>query len=371
MKFKTTVQEVKKAISVLEPIINHAHSSIIYRYIAIRPHEEGKIEFKVFDDYAIGSSFINCYDYEGEDKTILVLAKHFIGLINSFGKDELTITLEDNKCGIKCGKSRYKLQILDEKIVSENFPSLDVNYYVPEELIETEGAESSVIETNEFGIAYNSVSHCLSKDNSQMTLQNICCTKGEMIALDGSLGAMVEYEIPGIDLLVLHKKACNCLLGIPNQKLQLVKIDERIYGIADNFVFLTTCDDDYPYEGVKARIDGYSNKHEIQIKINPDEIVDKLGRVLMFADPETHSIAVSCDEGNFILTVENNASAKEVINLFENVNKNNFNIYVDGRSLKEALGKTLSDARWVTSSEEEVQYLYDGSLLQFFFGLES
>lgn len=372
MKFKTTTQEMKKALGILEPIINHAHSSIIYRYIAIRKHrEENRIEFKVFDDYAIGSAFINCYDFEGEDKLVLVLAKHFIGLINSFGKDELIITLEDNKCIIQCGKSRYKLQILDEKIVEDNFPSLDIDYYDPSSLLETVNSESSIIDSNKFSVAYNSVNHCLSKDNSQITLQNICCAKGEMIALDGSVGAMVNFPITGIDFLLLHKKACNCLLNIPNQKIQLIKIDERIYGISDNFVFLTTCDDDYPYEEIKERIDGYSSEHEIQIKINPDEIVDKLGRILMFADPETHCVSIECNENNFILSVENNTHAKEVINLFENKNKNNFNIHVDGRSLKEALSKSMSDAQWVTGAEDDVQYIYDGSLLQFFFGLDS
>ena len=370
MKFKTTVQEVKKALGILEPIINHAHSSIIYRYLLIRPYKD-KIEFKVFDDYAISSSFVSCYESEGEDVTAFILAKHFIGLINSFGKNELVITLDEDKCTIQCGKSKYKLQLLDEKLIEENFESLDVDYYDAEAILSTPKVESAVIDTNKFGLAYNSISHCLSKDNSQMTLQNVCCAKGEMIACDGSVGAMVEFDLGDISNLLLHKKACNCILNVPNQKLQIMKIDNRIYGMSENFIFLTTCDDDYPYDGIKRRIDGFSDKHPIQIKINPDEITDKLGRVLMFADPETHSVAISCDEGNFILSVENNASAKEVINLFENINKNDFNIYADGRSLKEALNKSMSDARWITGAENDVQYIYDGSLLQFFFGLDS
>ena len=205
MKFKTSINEFKKAIQLLNPIVNHNHAQLIYRYLLIRLKNK-QIEIKGFDDYTIGSAFINYYDMENEDKNNrYILAKHLFGLINSFNNGEIIIEFVNDKCILKHNRSQYTLPLLDEEYASENGDPLDLDYYVMESF------DYSFL-IKDFTDKYNSISHCLSKDNSQRNLQNIYIANNKMIACDGIRGAVIDFNV-NIEGLALHKKACDCLMN--------------------------------------------------------------------------------------------------------------------------------------------------------------
>lgn len=374
MKFKTSINELKKTLSLLYPIINHNHSTLGMRYILVRQNGENTIEFKVFNDSIIGSSFIKGYDFElseEEKNNILgeneyyVLGKHFIGLVNSFNASEIVISLDNDKCSIKCGKSNYKLKMLDDKIADEQLSGIDINYYNTKLVNQLEVKASNFIE------AYNSVSHCMTKDNSRINLQSVAIYKNKMIACNDVLASVVPFDSGEVSLF-LAKKACECILNMDKNDFVKIYFDNKQAIVSNNnFICITNVVDNYPIQKIEEKINDFNPKDfKIHIVIEPDEIVDKLNRILMFTDNETNALDIIINKDNCVLTVENVSYAQETINLFENINNNDMSIFIDGKSLKESLQKTLSKTHWYSNGGEEMQYIHDGYLLQFFFGLE-
>ena len=128
MKFKITINDIKKAIKILSPIVNFDHAQLPYRYLFLAVHKD-KIELKGYNDHIVGSAFINFYDLENsENKNIYISAKQFIGLVNSFNAGEIVFTIENNLLKIQCGRSNYKLPSLDEEVAKENLDPLNFNY---------------------------------------------------------------------------------------------------------------------------------------------------------------------------------------------------------------------------------------------------
>ena len=192
-----------------------------------------------------------------------------------------------------------------------------------------------------------------------------------MLASDSIRGASIVFNTKLNDVM-LHKDACQCITNLGRSKTINLKIaDNKVLGTSDNFIFITTIDSDYPYSQIKPILDEFSEDKDLVIKFDPDNLIDKLNRVLMFADTDTNSVFASINKKDFVLSVENKASAREVINAFENISGKEMSLLVDGKNLREALSKSLSETRWITDGENDVQYIYDGSLLQFFKGLES
>ena len=371
MKFKTTVSEVKRALNILSPIINVNHSTLAFRYILVRKRGE-KIEFKGFNDYSVGSSFVNYYDIEEDTTYAYIFAKHFISLMNSFNKEDVVITITEDYCRVKCGKSQYKLQTLNTKIAEDSLKDLDFDYYNKPQA--KEGVCSLVsFNVDDFVVSYKSVSHCLSTDSSTKILWNVLLHDNKMIACDGIKGAAIEFK-NSANQLPLHKIACDCIANIKNSgEIELYHyVDDRIFGYAENFVFVTTLlSDSYPYDSIDTVLSQFDEKKlPIKLKINPDDVVEKLTRILMFADTDTFSIQVSFKGKTLSLKVDNNTEAEETINIFENLGEDDLFLYIDGRSLRELLMKSVSSILWATESENDPQFIWDGKLLQFFLGLE-
>jgi DNA polymerase III sliding clamp (beta) subunit (PCNA family) len=363
MEFKTTVNEVKKALQVLSPIVNHANSTLTYRYILLEKKED-RARFVAFNTSVIGDSFADCYDWEGEEERVYILAKHVFSLINSFNAGEIIFKITPEKCTIKSGRSKYSLLVLDKKVIEE--PLLIINN-------KDYGKNLGVnVKIDKFSMAYSSVCHCLSKDDSQPTLQNIFLKDGKMIACDGVRGAVVDFDTESINDVSLHKKACDCILNIKNSKdISLFYSDGYVYGHTPYFNFITTVsEDEYPYEQINTIIEkGFGKEYPYLIKIDPEEIIDKLGRVLMFADEETNSIKVGADKNVVSLVVENKNFAEEEVGTTNNIT-NKFSLFIDGKNFKECFSKSLSNSvNWYSFGEDDIQYVNDGSLLQFFLGL--
>lgn len=364
MKFKTSIIEIKKAISFISPIVNHGHASLAFRYVLIKKFGD-KIEIKAYNDSSIGSGYFSFYDFEGEDCSAYVLAKHLFGLVNSFDKQEILFTIEKETCFLKCGRSEYKLKLLEESVAKNTLDDYDLSYEAPKE------SKIIDIKTDLFTNAYNLVSHCLSKDSSRRDLQNVYLVDDRMIACDGVKGASVDFYCKNSGVM-LHKIVCDCLLNLSGSISGEIKhTQDRVYGYFNNFNFVSIVDDNYPYDSFKGVIDGFHVKdHVMCIKLDPDEIIDKLSRILMFSDNETNSVLIEFEEKKLLLLVENNTYGKEEVNVFENLKNNSLKMYVDGSSLKDVLSKSKSETLWYSDGKDGVQYIYDGGLLQFFMGLE-
>lgn len=366
--FKTTINELKKAIKMLSPIVNHTHSVLAFRYVMIRYNKDrDKIEIKGYDDYTIGSVFVSCYDKEGEDQKVYVLAKQFFNLINSFGSGEVTFNITD-KCVILKDKSRYTISVLDSNVASEALDHVDFDYYTIEQ-------GKSNVKIDAFNAAYRAIEHCLSKDDSQRSLQNVFLKDGKMIACDTIRGAVINFPVV-LDNFMVHKKACDCISNCNSNDIYLGYLEDKLLlGQSDNFIFVSTLSDEYPYDSFKEIINSFykdpveKSGFKTVIKIDPDEISEKLNRVLMFANSDTNAVQVLVDKGEMLLKVEDQTEAKETINVFEDLGSTSINLYVDGKNLRESLSKSLTGTKWFTNGEEEIQYIYDGNLLQFFLGL--
>jgi len=366
MKFKSSVSELKKAFQILSVILNHNHQTLAYRYLLLRRKDE-RIEFKAYNDYALGSAFVNCYEIEEPDNSCAyILGKHIISLINSFAvNSEIQFEIVGDQCKIKCNKSKYVLPMLDAKVAKESLEALDqIDYYSKNFNL------GALIKTDKFSAAYHSVSHCLSKDNSARVFQQVFLYEGKLIACDGIRGAVIDFEAPKLENIAFHKQACECILNVGCSEVALLLDHDKIYGKTDNYIFVVNREEDYPIGDIWGIVQKFDAKTlSFIFKINPDEINDKLNRVLMFADEDTNAVQIKFNEVELILSVENKSKAQEIVNMFENVNKKIFSFYVDGKNLREAFTKSLSDTKWLTNGGEEVQYIYDGNLLQFFLGL--
>lgn len=373
MKFTTSSAEIKKGLQILSPIVNHQHPVLAFRYLLLRKFGD-RIEMKAFDNTTVASAFINVFDatpeVEEEGKAY-VLAKHFMGLIYSVDSSDITFDVTEDSCKIKFGRSRYKLKMLDPEVANETLGDLDIDYY---EISKQKREEFQGVRVDKFAVAYNSISHCLSKDDSQRSLQNVYCTKDALIACDGIRGAVCELDGMNLDGIMLHKKACNCIINIGNaDSVNLISSDGKIFGYTDNFIFVTVLDEDYPYDSISPIIASfYDTDFSIKLKIDTNEVSDKLSRILMFADKDTNSIKIdSSEDGKGVaLYVDNQSSAKETITVFrDNENCAPFSLFLDGSSFKEALSKSLIETEWFSNGGDSMQYIYDGSLLQFFQGL--
>lgn len=364
MKFKTSVSEIKRALSILSPITNHNHQTLAFRYILIRQRGD-KIEFKSYDDYTVGSAFIIHYDFEGENKEIYVLAKHLIGLVNSFSGDEVKFNVTDDYCKISVGRSRYSLQTLDPQIANESLEPLDIDYYDLE-------VDQEIIKVDKFSTAYSSISHCVSKDSAVKVLHNVYLYRGKLIACDGVRGAVVDFESE-LNGIMFHKKICDCILNTNSNEVSIMVSGDKFYGKTDNSIFVSVISEEYPIEKIWDIINKFKEdiEYPIDIDFDPDEISEKLGRILLFTDSDTNAVGLSNEEKTLKLIVENKSSAEEHISIYQqNGEPHEFIIFLDGKSFKEALSKSLSKTRWVAQDVDGIQYVYDGSLLQFFNGLD-
>lgn len=364
MKFKASMSDVKRALSVLSSIVNLNHQTLAFRYILIRLNND-RIEFKGYDDYTVGSAFITQYDLEGENKEAYILAKHFIGLISKFSGDEIKFNITDEFCKISVSKSRYALNCLDVEIAKEALDPLDIDYYD----IELPG---TLIKVDKFSTAYSSISHCLSKDSSVKVLQNIYLYRGKLIACDGVRGAVIDFE-SDLNEVLFHKKICDCILNTNANEVFIMVAGDKMYGKTADSIFVSMISEEYPIENIWKIINKFHEESEypIDIEFDPDEVGEKLGRILLFADGETNAVSLSNEKKTLKLTVENKSSAEEYISAYkQNGESNEFVIFLDGKTFKESLSKSLSKTRWVAQSTDEIQYVYDGNLLQFFNGLD-
>ncbi len=359
MKFKTSIVELKKALQVLSPIVNHTHPVLAFRYLLIRQYND-QIEFKAYDDYTVGSAFVNVYDTEGEGTGAFVSAKQFIGLVNSFAGDEILINITEKRCKVSCGKSSYSLNLLDREVAEKSLAKMEIDYY--------QDFDGHKINIEDFVMAYSSVSHCLSKDNSQRNLQNVFLIDGKMVACDGVRGAIVQFDA-GIDNVMVHKTLCSCISGAKAAEMKIEVIDGKLFGATANFRFATVVSEDYPYESISTIIDSFDcdKRPKEIVEISSDEVCDKLSRILMFADMET--FAVKFEFSDKVKMSIDGGVAEETVEICKIAEGAESQVVVDGKNLREAFMKTTLDTSWFSNSPTDVQYIYDGSLLQFFLGL--
>jgi len=368
MKFETSTSELKKKLQFLSPVINYQHASLAYRYLLLRKKGD-QIELKGFDDIAVSSTFIDIDNYGGDEQEVYILAKHFMGLISTIDHKSIIFNISKEKCSIKFGKSTYKLKILDKKIGDETLKALDIDYYdIHEE-------SDSSVKVNYFSTAYFSIAHCLSRDDSHRNLQNVFCKDGMIIACDGVKGAACEIKGINLEGVMLHRKACECVTSIKTTSdVYLISRDGKIYGHADDYRFVVTSEGDYPYDDIGPYITKFHEREndsfENRFLLEPEEISEKLSRILMFTDADTNSVQVNFGEG-MTLVVDNQSFAEEILSSFSNLSESDFSLIVDGKSFKESLSKTGEETVLLSDGVEEPQYLFDGALLQFFKGLEN
>jgi DNA polymerase III sliding clamp (beta) subunit (PCNA family) len=363
MKFKSSVLELQRNLKLLTPVVNYNHPILAFRYIKIFVNN-GRLEIKGFDQSFVASVFPEYSDIQDDKIYGNVLAKQFIGLINSFKSEEVLVTIKDSICHIKSGRSNYKLPLLDDHVFQESIGELDFDYYSIAFL-------KPPIKVNSFVTKAMAVMHCLSKDDYRANLQYIYVKDGRMIACDGNKGAVIDFENEGLDGYLVHRKIINCIENISNTNEMFITLcEDKLYVKTKNFLFCSAVADiEYPYETVKEFIsNGFADKIH-SIRLSAEELIDKLGRVLMFADNDTNTVKVFFNEQEISLIVENNSYAEETISHLGQAFKSPFGLYVDGKNLRELLGKTTAEPYWNTDGEEEIQYLFDGELLQFFLGL--
>jgi len=213
----------------------------------------------------------------------------------------------------------------------------------------------------------------LSKDSYQKALKNIYIDDGYFVACDGIRGAVANFSNQIKDL-PLHEKLCDCIMNINNSADISLKLEDvKVYGNTDNFAFVCIIDPNYPKDDIFKIINDFKskdNKYATYIKIDPEEIVDKLSRVMIFADSETNSVKIHVEpDSGMTISVDNTASGEEKIEMFKNVNNNAFDIIVDGKSLLECFSKIIDKANWVTNGTDNTQFLFDNNVFQFFMGL--
>lgn len=366
MKIKSKISKIKSALKLLSPIIDSNHSVLSFRYLLVRYKNE-MIEFKAFNDSAIASSFLECSVEAKEEDCFFVLADHFLRLVNSFKSGDIQIYTKDDNCYIKKDKSKYSLKLLDKEVAWEVLKPIDIDYYKNVDM----GKSSFLV--NDFAFCYSSVSHCLSKNSAQRELQNIFLTGEKLVACDGIQGAITPFHLDNLSYISLDKRLCDCILQLEKGGTVTLYVDKGVlYGKSDLFYFVSSVEEDYPFDSIEPILDKFdeNSSFDKEISLNPADFLEALDRVLIFVNDITKAVRIRLDDLKLKIDIDSSCVAEETVEVLKNKNWDEKSLITfDGKILRTILSRFPSEVDWVCHNSNDVQYFSDGFLLQFIMGL--
>jgi len=363
MKCSVDIKELQNAVKLLTPIVNVNNSTVSLRHLKIRKVDD-KLEITGYNSNIFASVYVTVYNLTGDDISY-VFAKTFFDLVKAFnGTVELVISPESFH--IKSEKSKYKVGTLDKDFFVSEIPEDPDHYSIK--------FNKTGIKFNDFKINAKSIMHCLSEDRSQLALQHIYFKDGIMIASDGVRGAIIGGDYKALNGYMLHKDIINCIMNIEEASLMYFKIeDDILQGMIGNFIFtLSLAGVAYPYEDIIKLYNEYNKRtFNIVIPVKQSMVLDALSRLILLADKETNAINVVFYPNYISFSVEGNSSGEEIVHIGDINIKEPVSLHVDAKNLRDALLHSLGEIYWKTDNSEDMQYIVDSDMVQFFFGLNS
>lgn len=365
MQIKCKTANLKQAVKLLIPVVNHMHPALSFRHLKVVLSGE-KLEFKAFNNTIVASVFVTCIEHDTDMHNYYISAKNFFSLISSINRDEVNLKFSGTECVISFGKSKYKIVLLDENIFIQEVGSYDIDYYKIQHT-------NPPIQINTFLTNALSVVHMTAKEEYKTALRNVYLDGERIIACDGSRGAYTNYRVEALKGFLVHKTLIECISNINNSnELCLTLFSNRLFGKSENFLFAMSLEDiTYPYEDIKPYINIDPTKTYMGFNLSAEETIEKLSRVLIFADSDTYSVKVNFDLNSVCFQVENNNNAEEyLVPLSMSGPVQKTEVFIDGRNLKETLSKAISDSVvWYIKDNDSAQYLISPDITQFFMGL--
>jgi DNA polymerase III sliding clamp (beta) subunit (PCNA family) len=351
MKAVFNVKSIKGFIRPLQNVIGKGGTKDTYNYLLINVNDN-KIYISGYCDF-----FAVEYNFDlvsGEDGRVCVDGKKFLNLMK-FSTGKCTISEGVNSLDIVMDSSNYKLDIMG---CSEFFEQIgDVNF--------NSSLEGFTFDTNYLKYKINSISHCLSKDTSILAFGNIYFGKNYMVACDGAYGAVVKIKDSDLDGCMLNAYGIQCINNCDSKQINL-SVAGAVYGYGDNMRFVCYQENvEYPIESIQGLIDNYK-KIEPVLKINvvPETFRDSLARLISVSPDQP--IVISIKDSNLELSSYSLGDAGLEDIQVEGEMPESFKIVVDGKILLKMISVFDGDIVWSAESEQDIQYISDNDLLQFF-----
>ena len=361
MKCTVDTKELRQVVKLISPVVNINNPIISLRYLKIRRIED-KLEIMGYNTNIFVSIFINVYNLKGDD-CVYVFAKTFFNLARSFnGTVELNLT--PIMCQIKSNKSKYKVGVLDKDFFQGEVTE-EPNHYTLK--FEHEG-----IKLNDFKVNMKSIIHCLSSSDTQLPLQYVYFQDNIAIACDSIRGAIIGANYKCLQGCLLHQDIINCILNIDEASLAYFQMGiGKLEGKIGNFVFtLSIADVKYPYEEIKKIYDFYKSRiFNITIPIKQLIILEALSRLLFLTDKITNAIDTTFYPNYISFKVEGDSSGEEIVHIGDIGIKEPISLHIDAKNLRDALSHSIGEIYWKTDGSEDIQYIVDSDVVQFFFGL--
>ncbi len=364
MTFEVDVREIKKAISLISPIVNLNSAQLPLRYIKICKNDN-RIEIKGYNDNIFASSFIGTANIE-ESKDgdyCYVYAKMFFDLIKSFN-GVVKITLNEDSFVIKNSRSKYKINVLDRKTFEDSVQDIEGYYEVK---------HSNIVNLSELKNKMQSVIHCLSNNDFEPELKHLCFKDDLIVACDGVRGAVIEYDSKNIGECLIHKNIYQCIMNIEDSnEIRFIVYNDILFGKTNNFMFASSLSKlKYPFDDVKNIFENYKkDKFNININLNQEMFLESLSRILYLTDKDTNSVKIIFGDRVVSMEVNGNNIGEESIYIEPTGIKDSISLFVDAKNLREAINYSVGEVRWMTNNSEDIQYIVDANVVQFFFGLE-
>ena len=358
---KISLLALKKSLGLLKGVIDFNSQEPVFRHIYVCVNNG--LEVRAYNEDIVGK--ISLPTKTDDTGGCFVLAKHFISLINSLNGDFVSISFKDSYLGVKCDRSNYKLQIMNRDEAGNKIEALN------EVLFKEFTGEKDILSVGEFSSCFSKISHCLSTDFEHAELQNVFFWTNKMIGCDGYRGALIPFKTSVLNNFSISKKVCDCISAAAPDSQFIVCVDNDYLGVeCENLIIKTFVYNNYPYSSVSNIVDDFDYKlgYKIKVKIEPEELKKKLSRIMLFTSEE-NLVIVQLKQGEIILSLNNENSAEETLGIAECSSKE-FSVGLDGRVFKDAIQPLLSQTYWLTNGGDDIQYLYDNRLLQFFLGVE-
>ena len=224
----------------------------------------------------------------------LIPFKQLSDICNKLTAEEIEIVIVENQAVIKCGKSKYSLNLGD----FESYP----NYNILNDI------DGLIINCNEFKKCVSKINFATSKDEKRPILTGINFNNINAVSTDAY--KLAKYDVSfGLNCTIASNDIIN-LISILNEENMIIRNNKNIasFEFGDTIYQTRLLDGNYPDT---SRL--IANQFEIECKINRINLIEAIDRANIFSNEDSNVIKLKIEENELIIT----SASNQVGNSFE------------------------------------------------------
>lgn len=293
MKIKIDQKHLLKHVQGISAVVPTKTSLPILSTFLLESKGDGKVRLTANDLDVSLSTNIECETDGGGN--VAVPGKKFFEIVRSLPEETVEITVEGEKIGVKCKKSRFRVMGKP----AEEFPKLPEQKPSATFTLKTETIEDMVSKT----------SYAVSNDLTRPSLCGVLWeVKGgnlSMVATDGHRLAKVALNraIPEVSAneFIVSPKALNTLRSLAAEKEELtISLAENhiTFDLGDSVIYSRLLEGPFPdYNQVIPK------KNEKRLVVNRDELTDACRRVAILSSVVTHQVKLVLGKDKLTISV--------------------------------------------------------------------